>query len=96
MPGVRASVAGGQRQQAVTVRGVDGRDYSPAVEEKLNRLAHLVLNNPNGQEFLAYLKSITINSPFDHNVTDQQLRHHEGQRFIVGVLINRAREGAKE
>lgn len=96
MPEVRASVAGHLRQQADQLLSVDGRYYSRETEDELNRLAHLVLNTDNGRRFMDYLKNITLNAPFDHSVSNDTLRHMEGQRFLVGVLVTRARKGAEE
>lgn len=96
LPPKRTAATGGTREQGGLIVGLDGRSYPPAVEEELNRLSHLVFNNANGQQLLEYLKNITINATFDHTVPNDTLRHVEGQRFIVGVLVRRAKQGARE
>ncbi len=42
-----------------------------------------------GQEVFKYLKSITIDAVNGPNVTDAELRHLEGQRYIVGLIDRR-------
>jgi len=42
-----------------------------------------------GQQVFKYLKSITIDAVNGPNVTDAELRHLEGQRYIVGLIDRR-------
>lgn len=42
---------------------------------------------------MAYLKSITVNMVAGPDSTDQQLRHLEGQRFLVGLMQQRIEHG---
>lgn len=96
LPGVRQAVSGAVRQAADHVVGPDGRTYPKAVDDELNRLAHHLFSTYEGNRFLDYLKNITINATFDHTVSNDTLRHMEGQRFIVGVLVARSKVGGRE
>lgn len=81
----------GAKQRAQNERqiGLDGRHWKPETEAKLNALALRVFSTGDGYELLNYLKNITLNCPLPPDATDGQLRHMEGQRYIVGVLMQR-------
>ena len=51
--------------------------------------------SPTGDSVLKYLRSITIEAVNGPNVTDAELRHMEGQRYIVGLLERRIKHGQK-
>lgn len=55
-------------------------------DDEIYALAVTVFGTPSGQAILQHLKSITINRVFDGDVSNDVLRHMEGQRFIVGLL----------
>ena len=44
---------------------------------------------PNGKEMLQYLRSITIDAVSGPNISDPELRHLEGQRYLVALLVKR-------
>ena len=48
-----------------------------------------------GQEFLKYLRSITIELVNGPAVSDGELRHVEGQRFLVGLIETRIKHAHK-
>ena len=48
-----------------------------------------------GKDVLKYLRSITIEAVNGAAVTDTELRHVEGQRYIVGLIETRIRHGQK-
>ncbi len=48
-----------------------------------------------GKDVLKYLRSITIEAVNGAAVTDAELRHVEGQRYIVGLIETRIRHGQK-
>ncbi len=48
-----------------------------------------------GQAYLAHLRSITINRVYGPDVSDAELRHMEGQRFIVGLIEHMINQGHK-
>lgn len=51
--------------------------------------------SPTGGSVLKYLRSITIEAVNGPNVTDAELRHMEGQRYLVGLLERRIKHGQK-
>jgi hypothetical protein len=53
----------------------------------------LLEQTPTGQQVMAYLKSITVHMIAGPDSTDQQLRHLEGQRFLVGLMQQRIEHG---
>lgn len=75
---------------------IDGRNLSPAKERELNELAHATLDTPAGQELLTYLENITLRRPLPASCTDAELRHLEGQRWLVGVLRARLIAGREQ
>lgn len=74
-------------------KGLDGRVYPEHVEEELNQLAARVLGSPDGIRFTNYLRGITMNVAFLGDVAPQELMHMEGQRWLVGLMLSRARAG---
>lgn len=69
--------------------GPDGHHWTPETNAKLNALALRVFSSGDGYELLNYLRNITLNRPLPPDATDGYLRHLEGQRYIVGVLVAR-------
>jgi hypothetical protein len=82
-------LAGGKGAQ----KGVDGRIYKPEVEDGLNTLVARVFGTPDGERLLNYLRGITLNQAYEADVTPQALMHKEGQRWLVGMLLQRLRKG---
>lgn len=74
-------------------KGLDGRFYKPEVEDGLNTLVAKVLGTPDGERLLAYLRNLTLNIAFDADVQPTALMHKEGQRWIVGLLMQRLQKG---
>ena len=79
--------------KAKAAPGIDGFARTPEQEDHINRLAASVLGTTAGRELVNYMKSITINRIMGGNATDGELRHMEGQRFIVAILEARLRAG---
>ncbi len=77
------------------VYGLDGMSRSPEMEKKLNSLAATVLNGRAGEEFLNYLRSITLNNVTGPGMDDAALRHLEGQRYLIGLIVNRLELGKR-
>ncbi len=69
--------------------GPDGLTYSPDRNRELDDLCASVLSRGMGRELLAYLRSITIELVGGPEITDAQLRHREGARYLVAVLETR-------
>jgi len=77
------------------VIGLDGRSRSEEEERRINLTAVSVLGDQDGKDLMAYLRSITIEAVAGPNISDAELRHLEGQRYIVGLLSQRVNQGHK-
>ena len=76
--------------------GPDGYIRSEKEEARINVLVASILGTTAGTELMDYLNSITTKRVYGPEVTDQALRHMEGQRFVVAVLAQRIVLGHKE
>jgi hypothetical protein len=82
-------------------RNQPGHQYSPVDgikrrakdEAELDELAVSVFARGGGKQFLQYLRSITIEMVGGPEVTDAQLRHREGARYLVAVIEGRVSRG---
>jgi hypothetical protein len=61
----------------------------------ISRNINSVFKTPNGSAVLKYLRSITIESVQGPNASDAELRHLEGQRYLVGLIERRINHGQK-
>lgn len=75
--------------------GPDGLVLSAARSYELDLLAAATFGNGSGREFLKYLRSITIEMVGGPEITDAQLRHREGARYLVGIIEARVRAGTE-
>lgn len=66
--------------------GLDGIARTKAQEDKISLNIGSVFSEPTGKEILKYLRSITIEMVSGPNISADELRHLEGQRYIVGLL----------
>ena len=48
-----------------------------------------LFSSPSGAKVLKYLRSVTIEAVHGSAVTNDTLRHAEGQRYIVGLIERR-------
>ena len=69
--------------------GIDGIQRASDKDVQISKNVAHVFNTPTGQDVLKYLRSITIEMVNGPNVTTEELRHIEGQRYIVGLLEQR-------
>ncbi len=69
--------------------GVDGFPRSKDIDEIISKNVLSLFNTPNGIEVLKYLKSVTIEAVSGSNISDAELRHLEGQRYIVALIVKR-------
>jgi len=69
--------------------GLDGIQRSTDLDKQVSQNVAEVFSTPTGKEVLRYLRSITIEMVNGPNVTTEELRHIEGQRYIVGLLEQR-------
>ena len=66
--------------------GVDGYQRTKEVDEQISQnIAHL-FSSDTGKEVLRYLRTITIEIVHGANVSTEELRHIEGQRYVVGLI----------
>jgi len=73
--------------------GIDGVIREIGQEDRINEWFALTFNTPLGEEIVDYLRGITIDSINGPRVSDQELRHMEGQRYIVQVMLSRIQKG---
>lgn len=69
--------------------GLDGYQRSKEVDTQISQNIAEIFNTPTGKEVLRYLRSVTIEMVNGPNVTNEELRHLEGQRYIVGLIEQR-------
>lgn len=69
--------------------GLDGIQRETDKDKEISQNVSEVFSSPTGKEVLRYLRSITIEMVNGPNVTTEELRHIEGQRYIVGLLEQR-------
>ena len=58
-------------------------------DKKISKNIAQISQSPTGKEVLKYLRSISIEMVHGANVSTEELRHIEGQRYIVGLIENR-------
>jgi hypothetical protein len=75
--------------------GVDNFPRTKGDDEVISRNINSVFKTPNGKAVLKYLRSITIESVQGPNASDAELRHLEGQRYLVGLIERRINHGQK-
>ena len=69
--------------------GLDGIQRQTDKDKQISQNVAEIFSTPTGKEVLRYLRSITIEMVNGPNVTTEELRHIEGQRYIVGLLEQR-------
>jgi len=69
--------------------GLDGIQRSSDKDVQVSQNIAEIFNTPTGKEVLRYLRSITIEMVNGPNVTTEELRHIEGQRYVVGLIEQR-------
>lgn len=76
--------------------GLDTMKRKPADEENLNTLFYKMFTTSGGSEVLKYLKSLTLEAVAGPEISDTQLRHLEGQRYLVGLIQRRVNKGISQ
>lgn len=74
---------------------LDGHQRSRESDIKISQNVAALFSEDLGREVLRYLRSITIESVHGAAVSDAELRHMEGQRYIVGLLETRIQHAHK-
>jgi len=69
--------------------GIDGIPRDQAEDKQVSAHMAEVFSSPAGKETLRYLRSITIESVCGPNISTEELRHIEGQRYLVGLIERR-------
>jgi hypothetical protein len=75
--------------------GLDGFPRPKAEDEQISQNIHALFRTPSGVQVLKYLRSITIEAVTGGGASDAELRHLEGQRFLVGLIERRVQHGEK-
>jgi|TARA_X000001388_G_C2158575_1_gene95293 hypothetical protein len=76
--------------------GLDNFKRGSDEEENLNSAFSALFGTDIGLSVLQYLKSITIDSVGGPEISDNSLRHLEGQRYIVGLIQRRINKGKSQ
>lgn len=69
--------------------GVDGYQRPREQDEKLSQDVLALFSTPLGMSVMQYLKSITVDAVAGPNISDAELRHLEGQRYIIALIVKR-------
>ena len=75
--------------------GIDGYQRNSERDVEISQNIASIFESPTGKEVLKYLRSITIEMVHGPNVTTEELRHVEGQRYIVGLMERSRSPGRK-
>lgn len=73
--------------------GIDGRMRERESDETISKTFTATFETPSGREVLKHLRSVTIEMVNGPNISDTELRHMEGQRFLVGLIETRIAHG---
>jgi hypothetical protein len=65
-------------------------------DQKINKLFATVFKTDAGKEVLAYLKSITAETVSGPNVSNSQLFHLEGMRYLFAIIQNKINKGKED
>lgn len=68
---------------------IDGFQRKQEDDVKISHEMASLFSSPSGQQILQYLRSITIDAVSGANISDNELRHLEGQRYLVGLIVRR-------
>lgn len=74
---------------------IDGFQRPAEKDAEISMTVSKLFSSPSGKEVLRYLRSITIEMVNGPNVSTDELRHLEGQRYLVGLLERRIQHGHK-
>ena len=74
---------------------LDGFNRAEEADKQISLTISQLFNTASGKEVLRYLRSITIEAVSGWNVSDAELRHLEGQRYLVGVIERRIKHAER-
>ena len=69
--------------------GIDGIQRSQSKDQEISQNIASLVTTATGNAVLKYLRSITIEMVNGPNVSTEELRHIEGQRYLVGLIEHR-------
>ena len=69
--------------------GIDGIQRKSERDVEISKNIAQVFSTVTGQEVLKYLRSVTVEMVNGPNVSTEELRHIEGQRYLVGLIEQR-------
>jgi hypothetical protein len=75
--------------------GLDGIPRLKSEEDRISLNISSVFSEPTGKEILKYLRSVTIEMVSGPNISTDELRHLEGQRYLVGLIERHVQRGHK-
>lgn len=75
--------------------GVDGIQRPLEKDREISQNIASLFETETGKAVLKYLRSITIEMVNGPNVTTEELRHLEGQRYLVGLIESRINHAHK-
>lgn len=75
--------------------GVDGFPRRKEEDEKISKDVAALFRGDAGKEVLRYLRSVTLDAVAGGGISDGELRHLEGQRFIVALIERRIQHAEK-
>ena len=75
--------------------GVDGYPRSQDADHKISKDLAVTFSSPSGVATLQYLKSITIEAITGANISSDELRHLEGQRYLVALIAKRVQHAER-
>ena len=67
--------------------GIDGIQRPQNIDDRISLDVAAMLATPTGQSVMQYLKSITTDIANGPNISNDELRHLEGQRFIMHQFL---------
>ena len=77
------------------ISSLDGYPREKAEDQNISLDFVSLFSSPSGAKVLKYLRSVTIEAVHGSAVTNDTLRHAEGQRYIVGLIERRIQHGHK-
>ena len=75
--------------------GLDGFPRPKEEDKIISQNINSLFRTPTGKAVMSYLRSITIESVSGANISDAELRHLEGQRYLVGLIERRFQQAEK-
>jgi len=75
--------------------GIDNFPRKIPEDNEISLDVRSLFRSPSGEKVLKYLRSITIEAVTGPAASDAELRHLEGQRYIVGLIERRIKHAEK-